>query len=420
MNVEIRGVTKRLGGVEVLRDVSATVESGTLVGLVGPNGAGKTTLLRTANATLSPDAGTVTVGGEDVHDLPSKAASRRVATVPQDTALSFEFSVREIVEMGRYPHRSRFGRPDDEEVVEAALERAQVADLADRAITEVSGGERQRVLLARALAQDAPVLLLDEPTASLDVHHQVRTLELVRDLVDEGRTAVAAIHDLTLAGRYCDELVVLADGEVLDTGPSADVLTGPALQVAFGEGAVAARHPVTGTPLVTARSRRDDRDASVHVVGGGGAAAPLLSRLDAAGFDCSVGVVGEGDADCETSRALGAEVVSVPALSGVTADARAAAADLARDADATVVADVALDAGQRPNLAVAAASDRVVLVEDRPVAARVRDDAARERYECLRERARVVGSDGVVAGVDAALAESPAPAEVDDAPDAPR
>ncbi len=416
MNVEIRGVTTSLGGVRVLDDVSATVESGSLVGLVGPNGAGKTTLLRTANATLAPDAGTVTVGDEDVHDLSSKAVSRRVATVPQDAAMSFEFSVREIVEMGRYPHRSRFGRPDDEHVVEAALERAQVADLADRSITEVSGGERQRVLLARALAQDAPVLLLDEPTASLDVHHQVRTLELVRDLVDDGRTAVAAIHDLTLAGRYCDDLVVLDGGRVLDAGPPADVLTGPALQAAFGEGAVAARHPVTGTPLVTARSRRGDRDAHVHVVGGGGAAAPLLSRLDDAGFECSVGVVGEGDADCETAHALGAEVVSVPAFSGVDADARAEAAALARDADATVVADVDLVAGQRPNLAVAAASDRVVLVEDRPLAARARHDDARARYERLRERARTVEGDGVVAGVEAALADAPASTEVEDAP----
>jgi iron complex transport system ATP-binding protein len=404
VNLEVEGVDVRLGDVPVLSDVSMTAESGTFVGLVGPNGAGKTTLLRTANGTLAPDAGTVTVGGDDVHAMSSKAVSRRVATVPQDTAISFEFSVRDIVEMGRYPHRGRFERPDDGDVVERALERAQVADFADRAITEVSGGERQRVLLARALAQDAPVLLLDEPTASLDVTHQVRTLDLVRDLVgDESRTAVAAIHDLTLAGRYCDEIVALADGRVVDAGPVDDVLSEGTLADAFGDGVVVASHPVTGTPLVTARGPRADRDGRVHVVGTGRRTARLVARLATAGFAVSLGVVPEGDAAHEAARDLGVDAVTVPPFEGVTADARRAASERAERADAVVVAD--LDGAADANLRVARAGDNPVVVDGWQPA------GALDRHGALAARTRRVEPSGALAAVAEAVAASMPAAE---------
>ncbi len=270
MNLHVEDLAVCLGGTRVLEDVSTTVPEGSLVGLVGPNGAGKTTLLRTINATLDPDSGRVTVGGAEVHALDSQAVSRRVATVPQDTAISFDFSVRQVVEMGRYPHRSRFGADPDPEAVERAMERAAVADLADRSIDAVSGGERQRVVLARALAQDAPVLVLDEPTASLDVNHQVATLDLVRELVADGRSALAAIHDLNLAARYCDRIVLLAEGSILAAGDPGEVLTESAIGSAFGADAVVTDHPVTGSPLVTALGSGGDRTGTEAVGPGTG------------------------------------------------------------------------------------------------------------------------------------------------------
>jgi len=252
--IDVADVSVTLGGSRVLGHVSLSADSGEFVGLVGPNGAGKTTLLRVASGVLSPEHGRVRIDGEDVHDLSSRAASRRVAVVPQNTDISFTFDVESVVAMGRHPYRERFRGVDADgtALVADAMERVDVARFADRSIDAVSGGERQRVLLARALAQDTPVLLLDEPTASLDVTRAVETLALVRDLVDEGKTTVAAIHDLDLAARFCDTVVVLADGSVQARGPPEDVLDAETLSAAFDGSTAVREDPLTGAPSVTA------------------------------------------------------------------------------------------------------------------------------------------------------------------------
>ncbi|TKX76727.1 ATP-binding cassette domain-containing protein, partial [Halorubrum sp. SD626R] len=181
--VDVEDLAVAFGDVSVVSGVDLRVDRGDLVGLVGPNGAGKTTILRAIKGTITPDAGSVRLDGEAVADLSARQTGRRVASVPQETNLAFDFRVRHVVEMGRTPHLGRFDGhgADDERAVREAMDAAGVSRFADRPITAVSGGERQRVLLARALAQETPALLLDEPTASLDVNHAVETLELVRD-----------------------------------------------------------------------------------------------------------------------------------------------------------------------------------------------------------------------------------------------
>ncbi|QCJ48557.1 heme ABC transporter ATP-binding protein [Haloprofundus sp. MHR1] len=411
--IRVDDLAVELGGVSVLDGVDATVERGAFVGLVGPNGAGKTTLLRSLSGLIRPDRGSVAVDGVPIAGRSSKAVSRLVATVPQDTSLSFDFDVRETVAMGRSPHLGRFERfgPEDERAVDDAMERTEVTQFADRSVTAVSGGERQRVLLARALAQDAPVLLLDEPTASLDINHQVRTLELVRDLVASGKTVVAAIHDLNLAAHYCDDLLLLGDGRVLAAGDPQSVLTEANLETAFGANAVVSRHPVTGSVYVTALPddpRRDRGDEGrVHVVGGGGSAARLLYLLDAAGYDVSVGALNEGDSDTETARSLGLDAVTVPPFAAVDDEARAAVESRIREADVTVVADVEVGEGNRANLEAVRPASSVVLVEERPFAERnYAGPAVAETYAELRARATVVSPSRVVGAVAAAVDES--------------
>ena len=404
--VEMGNVSVSLGGVSVLSEVSLAVESGTFLGLIGPNGAGKTTLLRTINGILTPDSGSVDVAGEDVHALSSRAASRLVATVPQETTLSFDFSVREVVAMGRHPHRDRLGRDPaatGTDPVETAMERARVARLGDRPITEISGGERRRVLLARALTQETPLLLLDEPTASLDVNHQIQTLELVSDLVAEGQTVVAAIHDLDLAARYCDELALLSGGTIAARGSPATVLERDALGDAFDASIVRSRDRVTGAPSVTALADpAPDRGETVHVVAGNGSGAGVLHELVAAGFDVSVGVLREGDPDAAVADQLGCEVVSAPPFSPITGKLDRAR-ECVRAADASLLADVAIGPENAANLDVLGAAETPVVIENRSFGERNHaGTAARERYETLRERARVTGSERVVEAVAAA------------------
>ncbi|MFB6257016.1 MAG: ATP-binding cassette domain-containing protein [Haloplanus sp.] len=394
--IDVSDLSVDLGGVSVLESVSTSVDEGRFVGLVGPNGAGKTTLLRAINGALGPDRGTVRVAGQDIAGLGSRATSRLVATVPQSTASAFDFPVRHVVAMGRTPHVGRLGTRTaaDREAVDEAMARAAVADLADRPVTDVSGGERQRVVLARALAQETPVLLLDEPTSDLDVNHQVRTLELVADLVDAGRTVVAAIHDLDLAARYCDELRLLSGGEIRAAGPPESVLTDATVEAAFGVRATVTEHPITGSASVTAFGDDGARegDGRVHVVGGGGAATALLHRLDAAGFDLSVGAVSADDRDAETARVIGADLVTVPPYAPVDDKTRAAVADRIRNADAVVVADVTIAPGNRPVLdAVLDASVPVVVVDGRPLDKRNVAGAPGRRLDArLRDRGVVV------------------------------
>ncbi|WP_417935994.1 heme ABC transporter ATP-binding protein [Haloarcula saliterrae] len=361
------GLSVSLGGTRILSDVSLTAECGDFVALVGPNGAGKTTTLRALRATLSPDSGTVRVAGDPIEGLSSKQVSQRVASTPQATTLSFDFTVRQTVEMGRTPHLGRFERADsgDRDTVRAAMERADVARFADRPVTSLSGGERQRVLLARALAQETPVLLLDEPTSNLDINHAVNTLELVADLVREGKTAVAAIHDLNLAARYCDELVLLADGEVRAAGPPRDVLNTDTLGDAFDAETLVTRQPGTEAPLVTPLPDSDPSDRTVHVVGTGRQAAAAVARLVAAGVTVTVGVVPAGDAAAERAAELDCEVVTVPPFAGVDDASRERATELAGAADSAVVAGDVGDANQ----SVVAAARRLVAVDGEGVPA---------------------------------------------------
>ncbi|GEB59313.1 ABC transporter ATP-binding protein [Streptomyces gardneri] len=232
-----------------LRSADLTVRAGETVGLIGPNGSGKTTLLRCVYGTLTATAGRATLDGDDLHALGPKARARRVATVPQDSGTEFELTVRELVALGRSPHK-RFWEGDtgaDRDRVEAALARVGLAELADRPFPTLSGGERQRALVARALVQDPALLVLDEPTNHLDIRHQLDVLALVRTL---GTTNLLALHDLNLAGAYCDRLYVMVEGRVVTGGTPAEVLTPALLTAVYGVDAEVIPHPRTGSPTV--------------------------------------------------------------------------------------------------------------------------------------------------------------------------
>ena len=219
------------GGVErsgrwLLRGVDLVVESATLTSVVGPNGAGKSTLLKLLTGAWRLTEGRALLGGVDLATMPRRQAARQVAYVPQSVRPTFEFTVCEFVTLGRYPHESRlFGtRSADRGWIDRCLDDTDVLALADRRVTTLSGGELQRVLMARCLATEAEVLLLDEPTSNLDLAHGLDLLGLARRLVDEGRSVVLVLHDLNAAARFADRVAVLDAGALVAEGPPADVL----------------------------------------------------------------------------------------------------------------------------------------------------------------------------------------------------
>jgi len=228
MRLEIQGVSFAYDSVDVLSEISLDVQERQIVGVIGPNGSGKTTLLKCINRVLKPRLGTVLIDDRDLKELSRKEIALEVGVVPQNSEIRFPFSVMDVVMMGRTPALQTFERETrrDMEIVEVAMRMTNVLKLADREIDQVSGGERQRVIIARALAQKPKVLLLDEPTLHLDVNHLLEVLDLVRDLVrDERLTVIMVSHDLDLAARYCDRLIMLSDGEIRAAGTVEKVLT---------------------------------------------------------------------------------------------------------------------------------------------------------------------------------------------------
>jgi iron complex transport system ATP-binding protein len=243
-----------LGGRRIVSEVDLTVDDGELVGLLGPNGSGKSTLLKAIYRVHPPATGRVLIDGVDLLGLPAREAARRVAVVAQETTVEFDFTVWEMVMIGRTPHKRGFERDNrhDHDLAADALERVGCADLAHRSYNTLSGGEKQRTLIARAVAQGADHLILDEPTNHLDIRYQLEVLELVAGL---GVTVLAAMHDLSLAALFCDRAYLMADGRIATGGPPTRVITAETVRHAYGADVLIIDHPETATPHLIPRRR---------------------------------------------------------------------------------------------------------------------------------------------------------------------
>ncbi len=251
--LKVQNLSVSYGKRRVLKDVSLDVRSGEVVALIGPNGSGKSTLIRAVSGVLPVDAGHVAVDGKALAELSTMERARYLAVVPQARNLPPAFSVYESILLGRTPYLGWLGRAGekDHERVRYALERTQMQPLAERMVGELSGGEQQRVLLARAVAQDAPVLLLDEPTTHLDLQHREGLVHLVRELAGSRNLAVLmALHDLNMASLYADRVSLLVDGEIRATGTPEEVFTEEALSMVYHVPVHVIPHPEYGNPLI--------------------------------------------------------------------------------------------------------------------------------------------------------------------------
>lgn len=248
MILEARSLAVSYGSREVLRGIDIDVEKGEIVAIVGANGAGKTTLLRTLAGTLPKSGGEVRLEGEPIESFDRIAIAKRIAVVPQDLPAASGFSVREVVAMGRSPHQGAWMRPTarDREIVDEALRRTRLVELAGRPFDALSGGERKRATIAQALAQTPRVLLLDEPSAFLDLRHALDVFDLAREEAARGVAVVAIVHDLSLASRFADRVALLAEGSLAAFGPPGEVLDEANLGKAFGVRIRRVHDPETG------------------------------------------------------------------------------------------------------------------------------------------------------------------------------
>ncbi len=383
---DIHALEVTLGGRRVLGPLDLRLEPGSFVGILGPNGSGKTTLLRTLTGALRPTAGEVLLYGRPVDRYRAAELARAIGVVPQHFHLDFGFTVEEMVAMGRYARSGLGSPPTDEgratpgmqtaadgEAVAAALRSTGMAEMADRLITQLSGGERQRALIAQTLAQQTPVLLLDEPLNNLDLNHQLEVMQLLVSLHAAGRTIAVVLHDLNVASQYCDELILLDRGRMVARGIPQDVLD-PGLILEVFKVRVAVHRQGRRPYLTPLWSRTHETVLTegrprVHVVAGGGAASQLIEELAARGFMPSVGIVSVLDSDYATAQRYELEVLSAPPFEPFPEEAVRAMESLMSEAEVLAVAPMFFGQGNLAPLRLtlqAARSGKKVIVLSRP------------------------------------------------------
>jgi len=256
VKLETQGITLTYGSKVVVEDITFRVMPGEIVGIVGPNGSGKSTIIKALSRVITPNSGKVLVNDRNISQIPRKELSLLIGVVPQNPVLPSIFTAFDIVLMGRNPHLGLFQYegPKDIEITWQAMKQTSTQHLAERRIGELSGGEIQCVIIARALAQETQAILLDEPTASLDISRQIEILDLIKGLCQGKKLAtVVAMHDLNLAVHYCDRLLLISNGRIHTEGTPAEVINTQNLEEVYGPGNYVLTHPLSGLPVVLPR-----------------------------------------------------------------------------------------------------------------------------------------------------------------------
>jgi iron complex transport system ATP-binding protein len=412
--IQARGLAWSVGKSPIVQDIDLSIDRGEIVGVIGPNGAGKTTLLRLLAGLLAPTAGEVLLEGAPISEMESRGRARRVSFMTQDILQSFPFTVMEVLLMGRYPNLGRFQKegPDDLSRARRMLSYVGLTAMEDRAFGSLSGGERQLVLFAKALVQDTESLLLDEPSSSLDIHHQDRIFSMAQELAREGRAVIASVHNLSVAAQYCSRLVLLEKGRVACDGRAEQVLRSEILDRVYGVRTMVSPSLATGSLTVTVLPRDTGAEGTrVHLIGGAGSAVNLTRELYRLGCALTGGIAHEYDSDEKLWRSLGISCVTVGAFSRINDEQIAEAARLVENADVAILCSFPVGPGNLGNLRLAARARRLLVLKPGPedVPRTFLTEEGRKLFDDVCAGAHVMDHDGILAAVERAGNRTAAP-----------
>lgn len=403
--IEIIDLSKSFGNKDVLSNINLNIKNGEVFGVIGPNGAGKTTLLKCIMG-IETYGGTIKLDGEKVSQKSQKEIAKKASHVPQETEINFEFSVEEIVEMGRVCYKSYLDLGKDSKTTRQALKRAGVFELRNRVATSLSGGELQKVFIARALAQDTQNLLLDEPTQHLDINNQIEIMELIEELSDN-KSILCVFHDLNLASMYCDRLALIKDGEIASIGEPSEVIIASNIRKAYGQDVLVKKNPSHDSVYVVPKKNlsKTNGGSHVHVICGGGTGGDLLNQLKSNGYEVSAGVLNILDSDKKAADDYDVPVVTEAPFSQISDTSYRENLEIIEKSDAVMVTDFPVSEGNIKNLLAVEKALRdnkktIYVRTDQGQEETFLTQESRELFEKLKENGLVVLND-----INSALSE---------------
>ncbi len=377
MPIECENISFKYWTKLVLDDISLQFGKGHLYGILGPNGSGKTTLLKVLCGILKSKYGQVVVDEFNIKKMNISDVAKKIAVVEQSTSIDFDYSVREIVKMGRFTHIGRFSKETSEEkkIVNEILEQFNLSELENRGYNTLSGGEQQKVIIARAIAQQSKILLLDEPTTHLDLNYQIEFMEILRKYINDGIIVIIIIHDVNLATQFCDKIVLLKEGRVIAFGNREEIITRKNLKLIYNIDVVVRKNPFSNSIYIIPHkiefptSMRYDNNfkiKKIHVIAGGGAASKILPKLN--DYDVSVGIVNVLDDDYILANELNYRIISEAPFSPITNDSSEELKTILKNVDLIILANIPFGITNLKNLEILNESNKkIVLFERNPI-----------------------------------------------------
>jgi len=397
--LSVKNLNFSYGKKKILDNVSFNVGKEDFISILGPNGAGKSTLVNLISSVLKEYEGGIEVGGRNLKELNSKDIAKMIAVVPQYTNPGFSFTVAEMVMMGRNPYISRFGmeRKEDFYAAGKAMEKAKILPFANRKFSELSGGEKQRVIIAQALAQDSSILLLDEPTSHLDINFQIEFMNLFLNLNrKEKKTIIGIFHDINLAIQNSKKIMLLKEGRIFSFGSVEDIINRESIRSVFGSDVFVGRNPITRNLYVSPvfnpaadwsiAGSAVNKYLRVHVIGGGGAASPVINLLHSSGYRVSCGVINTLDTDLDTVRMLGIPYINEAPFSPISVDSQNKNLRFIEYSDAVILPTVEFGPGNFSNLVsvnkAVGLGKKVIIIDEKSI--RKRDHTGGKAEEIYR------------------------------------